>query len=70
MLLVDYSNFFDVILKIFDALASWGSQLWELLTYDLHNLIAIIPEGTTLITLLPIIGATAVIIAIIIKLIV
>ena len=70
MILVDYSNFFEIILRIFDMLVSWGQQLWDILTYDLHDLIAVIPAGTTIITVLPIIGATAVVVAIIIKLIV
>lgn len=70
MLAIDYSNFFDIIINIFEMLVKWCEQLWELLTYDLHNLIAVIPAGTTLISVLPVIGATAIIIAIIIKLIV
>lgn len=65
---VDYSNFFKIMLDTFDMLVRWGAQLWNLLTYDFHDSISSIPAGTTLLLILPVIGAAVIIIKLLVKL--
>ena len=64
--MTDYSGFFDLILKIGNMLVRWGEELWHFLTYDMHNVISAIPEGTPFYLILPVIGILAIIIRIII----